>query len=121
MNNQQIIMNESIELMNQGIIKGTGQFMKALVLDEEGSEKEIVCEIPEPIHTYASWKQQGRQVKKGEKAKAQFPVWKYKKNVYQEEATNDAGEKVMIDIDNSKMFLKLSFFFTIDQTEAITK
>lgn len=48
MTNEQIIFNNSIELMDAGIIKGTGRFI--IVEDENGQKKEMP--EPEPIHTY---------------------------------------------------------------------
>ena len=72
MTNAQIIFNESIELMNQGIIKGTGRTFTVEM--EDGTKKTI--EEPEELHTFAAWKERGRQVKKGEHAKAKFYIWK---------------------------------------------
>ena len=65
MTNAQIIFNESIELMENGIIGNTGR--KIIVENEDGEKKEMLA--PESIHTYAGWKAIGRQVKKGEKEK----------------------------------------------------
>lgn len=121
MTNAQIIFNNSIALMNEGIIKGTGEFIKAVVLDEEGNEVEKTLEVPEAIHTYAAWKQAGRQVKKGEKAKAKFTIWKYNSKKEEMEVTYESGEKGTEEVETGKMFMKLSFFFTLDQTEEITK
>ena len=33
--------------------------------------------MPELIHTYQKWKELGYQVRRGEKAIAKFPIWKY--------------------------------------------
>ena len=68
MTNAQIIMNESINLLENGIIKGTGRMLEALIVDKDGNETKKLVEEPEAIHTYAVWKQLGFQVKKGEKA-----------------------------------------------------
>ena len=110
MTNAQIIFNNSIALMEQGIIKGTGQMMKAIITDKDGKEEEKLVEMPEEIHTYAAWKSYGYQVKRGEKAKAMFPIWKFKAG---KEATEDS------EATEDKMFLTKAFFFTIDQVEAI--
>lgn len=109
MTNAQIIMNESIRLMDEGIIKGTGRMFEAVIVDADGNESKQMVEEPEAIHTYAIWKQLGYQVKKGQKAKASFTIWKYvegKKKEDEEEA-------------ESKMFMKKASFFTIDQVEKI--
>lgn len=64
------------------------------------------------IHTYAHWYSLGYQVKKGEKAIARFPIWKYtkgkKKEMTEEEAQN-AGY----------CFMKNSAWFSDDQVERI--
>lgn len=73
MTNAQIIFNESIELMENGIIGNTGR--KIIVENEDGEKKEML--EPESIHTYAGWKAIGRQVKKGEKCIATFMIWKH--------------------------------------------
>ena len=115
MTNAMIVLLESINLMEQGIIKGTGEIVK--VIDENGEEKEL--ELPEAIHTYSAWKSKGYQVKKGEKAVAKFPIWKYVSNVSKEVADAvDVDGKDHID-GTSKMFMKVSAFFTASQVEQI--
>lgn len=113
MKNEQIIFNESMRLMNEGILKGTGR--KFLVELEDGTKQEV--EEPEPIHTFAAWKSIGRQVKKGQHAKAQIYIWKQGKP-YTVKAKNQDGEEVEKEVQG-KMFMKLAFFFTLDQTEPI--
>lgn len=103
--NAQIIMNESLRLMQEGILKPTGRvFVQEL---PDGNTVELP--EPEPIHTYNGWKELGYQVKKGEHAKAQFTIWKYhgKKD-------EETGEEV-----DSRCFLKKAFWFTMDQVEKI--
>lgn len=112
MTNAQIIMNESINLLENGIIKGTGRMFEAVVVDKDGNETKQMIEEPEAIHTYATWQKLGYQVKKGEKAKASFTIWKCVKGK-QEEESNEEPE--------NKMFMKKAHFFTIDQVEKITK
>ena len=111
MTNAQIIFQTSLELMEEGIIKGTGRMMEALIVDKDGNETKQMVEEPEAIHTYAIWKQLGFQVKKGEKAKASFTIWKYVEGKKQEEESDQEPE--------SKMFMKKAHFFTIDQVEKI--
>ena len=106
MTNQQIIFTNSIALMKQGILQGTGQFIK--MEDAEGNEKQF--EIPEPIHTFAMWKSMGYKVKKGEHAIAKFPVWKMSKG--KKNADDDEEQKGM-------MFLKMSHFFKASQVEKV--
>lgn len=114
MTNAQIIFNNSIELLNNGIIKGTGKYMTMKL--EDGTEKQQ--EIPEEIHTYAAWKQLGFQVKKGSKAVASFTIWKYA-----EKTVKDENGEVMTDefgeVKTSSMFTKKASFFTADQVEKI--
>lgn len=111
MTNAMIIMNESIRLMNDGILKGTGRFIE--IEDQNGNKQKL--ELPETIHTYNTWKQIGRQVKRGEKCKARFHIWKQSKGrTITDEETGKETEQP------GRMFLKEAFFFTIDQTEPIT-
>lgn len=114
MTNAQIIFHNSLDLMENGIIKGTGRMFEAVIVDKDGNETKQMVEEPEAIHTYATWKQLGFQVKKGEKAKASFTIWKYVEGKKQEE--NEEEEK-----DNSRMFMKKAHFFTIDQVEKIVE
>lgn len=60
MTNAQIILLQSVKLMEQGILQGTGEFVT--VEDQDGNKKQL--EIPEQIHTFAAWKELGYQVKK---------------------------------------------------------
>mgnify|MGYP003299661230 CR=1 FL=1 len=111
MTNAQIIFQNSLELMEAGIIKGTGRMFEAVIVDKDGNETKQMVEEPEAIHTYAIWKQLGFQVKKGEKAKASFTIWKYVEGKKQEEESDEQPD--------SKMFMKKAHFFTIEQVEKI--
>lgn len=113
MTNAQIIFNESIKLMNKGIIGTTGK--QITVMNARGEE--VTINEPEAIHTFAIWKELGRIVKKGEHAKAQIIIWKAGKQHTELEDKN--GNK--IEEDSVKMFMKKAFFFTEDQTEEIKK
>ena len=104
MTNAQIILMESVKLMSDGILKGSG--VKGITPDG----KEI--ELPEQIHTYQRWKSLGYQVKKGSKSVAQFPIWKYTKKKTKEMTEEEAQE-------SGYCFMKLSSFFTKEQVEKI--
>ena len=105
--NEQIILQESLNLLKQGILKSTGRvFVQEL---PDGGKLEIP--EPEPIHTYNGWKELGYQVKKGEHAKAQFPIWKYKGQ--KDEAT---GEEV-----GGQCYQRKAFWFTFDQVEKVVQ
>lgn len=111
MTNATIIMNESLKLMEQGILKGTGKFIN---FDFGEEIKEI--ELPEEIHTFNGWKERGYSVKKGEKSKIKFPIWKYtEKAKKEEEKTGNELEDAPV----TNMFMKLSAFFTFEQVEPI--
>lgn len=110
MTNAQIIFQESLNLMENGVIKGTGRMFEAVVVDKDGNETKQMVEEPEAIHTYATWKSLGYQVKKGEKAKASFTIWKYTEGKKQEESDEEP---------EGKMFMKKAHFFTMDQVEKI--
>lgn len=110
MTNEQIISNQSIELMKQGKIRGTGRVMQF----DDGNGGKIEIEEPEAIHTFAGWKGMGFKVKKGEHAVASFPIWKHtQKDKAPEELTGNA----IADAPIVKMFMKNSFWFTAAQVE----
>jgi len=108
MTNKQIIIMESIALMDAGILKGTGEFVKAEFVDADGQPYEKSFELPEPIHTFAAWKSMGYKIIKGSKAVAKFAVWK--------------PCDVTVEIDgvkrtSTKLFLKQASFFSASQVE----
>lgn len=110
MTNAMIIFNESIRLMEAGKIRGTGRFVE--VEDQDGKKKQL--EIPEAIHTYNAWKELGFQVQKGQKAVAQFTIWKFTAGKRTEAETEEAAEEIP-----GKMFLKKASFFSAAQVQAI--
>ena len=105
MTNAQIIFNASVQLMKDGVIKGTGRVFQF----EDDAGNIIELEEPEALHTFQSWKEQGRSVKNGEKCKARIQIWKQGKPY----ATKDGEEK------EGRMFMKTAYFFTFDQTEPL--
>lgn len=107
MTNATIILNESLRLMEEGVIKGSGQF--AEIENEDGSKETI--ELPEEIHTFNGWKERGFGVKKGEKSKIKFSIWKCSaKKIEDENGEED---------ERTSMFMKLSAFFTREQVEVM--
>ena len=119
MTNAEIIFNESINLMNQGIIKGTGEF--ATFTDDSGNEFEQ--EIPEEIHTFNGWKERGYSVKKGAKSEIKFAIWKHTRKFLKEDTENEEINKMNANINaqggQTRMFMTMSAFFTMDQVEPI--
>lgn len=107
MTNERIILDESVRLMKEGKLAGTGRFVT--VENEDGTNKQI--EIPEDIHTFAMWKQLGYSVKKGEKAIAKFPIWKHTSK----KVENEDGEEE----ERTNMFMKTAAFFKFSQVEKI--
>lgn len=107
MTNAEIIFTESQRLMEEGVIGTTGRKFIATVVNADGDQEENEFFEPEPIHTYAGWKERGYQVRRGEKAIAQFTIWKHvtKKNDNEE--------------DESKMFMKRASWFKFSQVEPI--
>ncbi len=108
--NSQIIFQQSLELMKQGILKTTGRILVQELPD--GSKVELP--EPEPIHTYNGWKELGYQVKRGQHAVAQFTIWKY---AGKKALNEESGEMEIID---GKCFPKKSFWFTFDQVEKVS-
>ena len=95
MTDSQIVYNIGEELLKQGKIKGI-QYGETI--------------IPEQLNTYQAWKEQGRQVKKGERAIAKVPLWKHKTKQIEKD-----GEEREV----SSIFMKTASLFTIAQTEVI--
>lgn len=113
MTNAMIIFNESVRLMQAGVLKGTEEFV-----DIETADGVMRVEIPEEIHTFNGWKSLGYKVKKGEKSQIKFMIWKHTvKEKPQEELTGNP----MLDAPVTNMFMKTAAFFTGDQVEPITK
>lgn len=110
MTNAAIILDESVRLMNDGILKGTGRFLD--VVNEDGSTKKL--EIPEGIHTFNAWKQRGFIVRKGEHAVASFLIWKYVTRKNTPDEPLDAAEA-----ENGFCRMKLSHFFSARQVEPL--
>ena len=103
--NSMIILLESVKLMEQGILGGTGE----MIVYEDGNGNKKQVEMPEPIHTYQKWKELGYQVRRGEKAIAKFPIWKYSESKRKDD---DEQEKA-----HAKMFMKVSAFFKLSQVD----
>lgn len=113
MNNATIIFNSSIQLMKEGVLEGTGEFLT--VKYDDGHTEEV--EVPEPIHTYQAWKALGYQVRKGEKAIAKFMIWKYTEKKSKEDKV-EIGVKEG-DTIKSSMFMKMAAFFKMSQVEKV--
>lgn len=113
MNNATIIFYNSVQLMKEGILKGTGEFLT--VKYDDGHIEEV--EVPEPIHTFQAWKVLGYQVRKGEKAIAKFTIWKYTEKKAKEDNV-EIGVKEG-DTIKSNMFMKMSAFFKMSQVEKV--
>lgn len=60
--------------------------------------------IDEDIHTFQKWKAMGYSVRKGEKAIAKFPIWKY--TVKEKDGEEEAHT-----------FMKMSCWFSTSQVE----
>lgn len=115
MTNAQIILEESQELAEQGIIEYTGNTVEYEVVGGENDGMVIEYKETEPIHTFATWKKLGYQVQKGEKAIAEFMVWKMckpSKKQVEEAKKNDEEAK-------SKMIKKMAYFFKSSQVQKI--
>ena len=112
MTNAQIIFNAQLKLMEQGVIGSTG---RQLTYEKEDGTKELVPE-PEPIHTYAIWKELGYQVSKGQKAIATIQIWKHTEPATRKD--KNSGEEMEV---GEKMFMKTAYFFKRDQVEEISK
>lgn len=111
MTNEQIILNNRVFLMEQGVLKGTGR--KFMFNDEDGRRE---VELPEEIHTFQSWKQLGYMVKKGEHSVARFPIWQKSRKRIEGKEGEDEEKRYE---KGGYYYKKVAFFFTKDQVEAI--
>ena len=118
MTNAQIILNESLRLMEEGILKGSGRFGEI-----ETDTGIITIELPEDIHTFNGWKQLGYSVKKGEKSSIKFPIWKHTVKMLNTNTGNAELDKMNTQINEqggqTNMFMKMSSWFTAAQVEPI--
>jgi antirestriction protein ArdC len=108
-----IILNERVRLMEEGKLRGTGQY-----IDIETADGTMTIELPEELHTYNLWKALGYQVRKGEKAITRLTIWKHSKPKVESIPMKD-GENVEY-LDKGKMFMKNACFFSASQVEPIT-
>ena len=107
MTNERIIYNKSVELMESGKIGKTGRQFET----EDESGNKIMLDEPEAIHTFQAWKAKGFSVKKGEKAVAQFYIWKCaSKKVKNSEGMTE---------EQKRMFMKKASFFSASQVMAL--
>lgn len=118
MTNAQIILHESLRLMEEGILKGSGCFGEI-----ETDTGTITIELPEDIHTFQGWKERGYQVKKGEKSSIKFSIWKHTTKMLNTNTGNAELDKMNTQINEqggqTNMFMKLSSWFTAAQVEPI--
>ena len=114
MTNQMIIFWASVELMEQGILKPTGEKIK--VTDQDGKEREL--DVPEALHTYQHWKDLGYQVQKGQKSIAKFQIWKHTGGKMEKMIDTEGNEQEVP--DRGRMFMKTASFFSRSQVEEIT-
>ena len=116
MTNATIILNESLRLMEEGKLKGSGQF--AEIETENGPQ---TIELPEEIHTFNGWKARGYQVKKGEHSSIKFPIWKHTTKMLNTDTGNESIDKMNANINaqggEKRMFMKTAAFFTFAQVE----
>lgn len=118
MTNAQIILHESLRLMEAGILKGSGQYAEV-----ETADGISTIELPEVIHTFQGWKQLGYSVKKGEKSAIKFAIWKHTRKMLNTNTGNAELDK-MNEMTNeqggdTRMFMTSAAWFTSAQVEPI--
>lgn len=116
MTNAQIILNESLRLMEEGILKGSGHF--AEIETEDGT---MTIEMPEDIHTFQGWKALGYSVKKGEKSTIKFPIWKHTTKFLKTDTESPELNAMNANINaqggSQRMFMTTASWFTFSQVE----
>lgn len=110
MTNSEIIFQNRVFLMEQGVIKGIEG--TSLMWKDEDGEREIL--MPEEIRTFDDWKQSGYMVQKGEHAVAKFQIWIPKKGKKKDEEQEEQEEE-----KRAGFYKKVAFFFTADQVKPI--
>lgn len=119
MTNEQIILNESLRLMEEGKLKGTGQYAEV----DLGNNVKTTIELPEAIHTFKRWKELGYSVKKGQKSEIKITIWKHTTKMLDTNTGNTETDKMNQQINDqggqTSMFMKVSAFFTAAQVEPI--
>ena len=119
MTNNDIIFAESLRLMAEGKLRGTGQFMT--IQREDGTTEAV--EIPEVIHTFNGWKAAGYKVKKGERSDIRITIWKHTARMLSEDTGDEATDAMNAEINReggqTRMFMKTAAFFTAAQVEPI--
>ena len=134
MNNAQIIFNESIELMKNGVIGTTGRQI-TIEYEKDGEKVKETIQEPEAIHTYKEWQKAGFQVQKGQKAIAKFTIWMWTEKtgkMTKEQADNI--NSIMVNADGSPVakegdetksnghyYMKEAAFFKASQVAPITE
>ena len=111
MTNEMIILMQSIKLMEEGVLRGTGKYIE--IENEDGTKSKF--ELPEEIHTYEKWKSLGYQVRKGEKSTIKFDVWYFQKP--KKKAPDAETSKNEQTRNSGKCWMRLTSFFTIDQVD----
>lgn len=118
MTNEAIIFNEAMRLMEQGIIKGSGEFAEI-----EFADGKKTVELPEAIHTFNGWKQRGYSVKKGEKSFIKIAIWKHTTKMLDTNTGNAETDAMNAQINaqggHTNMFMKPAAFFTAAQVQPI--
>lgn len=119
MTNEMIILNASLKMMEEGLLKGSGVFGEF----EDADGNKTTIEFPEEIHTFNGWKARGFSVKKGEKSNIKLSIWKHTTKMLRTDTdnaeTNKANQLINDQGGQENMFMKLSAFFTAAQVEPI--
>lgn len=108
MTNADIIFQNRVFLMEQGVIKGVPG--TALHWKDEEGEREI--QMPEEIRTFDDWKRMGYMVQKGQHSVARFKIWMPRKGKAKAEEEQDKDAP-------KGFYMKTAFFFSEDQVKPI--
>lgn len=120
MTNAEIIFNNRVFLMEQGVIKGIEG--TSITFKDEDGERQVM--MPEEIKTFDAWKREGYIVCKGEHSVARFQIWMPKKGNKKKEADADAdkeGTGEDAEMKAKGFYKKVAFFFTMDQVKQMER
>ena len=110
MTNEQIIFNNAVILMENGVMGTPGRTLQ--FENEDGTIKTV--REPEPIHAFEEWKSRGYNVMRGQRAIAKFPIWRHQNTGTRKNRKTGEEEST-----GEKKFLTDAFFFSLSQVEPL--
>ena len=124
MTNEQIIFAETQRLAAEGVLRFTGRTLHVVLDDGTPADFPEV----EEVHTFAEWKARGYAVKRGEHARAAFPVWCFSRRTgngadggtdTETDSTTDGDTDGGTAPAGGRYYMRRAFWFTRDQVQEL--